>query len=48
MELALNRHENGPEFARVNKGLEEKDGRPTGIASENPILDTMMYEVECC
>ena len=46
MELALNRHENGPEFARVNKGLEEKDGRPTGIAAENPILDTRMYEVE--
>ena len=46
MELALDRHNYGPEFARVNKILKDKDGRPIGIAAENPILDTRMYKVE--
>ena len=46
MELALDRHDDGPEFARVNKRLKDKDGRPIGIAADNPILDTRMYEVE--
>ena len=46
MELALDRHDAGPEFARVKKRLKEKDGRPIGIAADNPILDTRMYEVE--
>ena len=47
MELALDRHDNGPEFARVNRRLKEKYGRPIGIAADNLILDTRMYEVEC-
>ena len=46
MELALDRHTEGPEFARVTKRLKYKEGRPIGIASDNPILDTRMYEVE--
>ena len=46
MKLALYRHDYGPEFARVNKRLTEKDGRPIRIAAYNPILDTRMYEVE--
>ena len=46
MELALGRHNDGPEFLRVNKRLKDKDGIPIGIAAENPILDTRMYEVE--
>ena len=46
MELALDRHDDGPEFARVNKRLKDKDGRPIVIAADNPILDTRMYEVE--
>ena len=46
MELALDRHDDGPEFARVNKILKERYGRPIGIAADNPILDTRMYEVE--
>ena len=46
MELALDRHDDGPEFARVNKRLKYKDGRPIRIAAENPILDIMMYGVE--
>ena len=39
MELALDRHENGPEFARVNKRLKDKDVRPVIIVAENQILD---------
>ena len=46
MELALDRHENGPEFARVNKRLKGKDGITIGIAADNKILDTRMYKVE--
>ena len=46
MELALDRHDDGPEFARVNTRLNEKDGRPIGIAAYNPILDITMYGVE--
>ena len=45
MELALDRHNDGPEFARVNKILKYKYGIPIGIAADNPILDTMMYKV---
>ena len=46
MELVLDMNYNGPEFARVKKILKDKDGRLIGIASENPILDTRIYEVE--
>jgi hypothetical protein len=46
MELALERQGDGPEFARVTKRLKDKDGRPIGTASDNPILDSRMYEVE--
>ena len=46
MELAPDRHDDEPEFARVNKILKEKNGIPIGIAADNPILDTSMYEVE--
>ena len=46
MELALDRHDDGPEFARVNNRLKDKDVIPIGIAADNPILDTRMYEVE--
>ena len=46
MEIAIDRHDDGPEFARVTKRLKDKDGLPIGKASENPILDTRMYEVE--
>ena len=45
MELALDRHDNGPEFARVNSRLKGKYGRPIVIAADNAILDTKMYEV---
>ena len=46
MELALDRHDDESELARVKNILKEKDGRPIGIAADNPILYTRMYEVE--
>ena len=46
MELSLDRQSDGPEFSRVTKRLKDKEGRSIGIASDNPILDTWMYEVE--
>ena len=46
MELSLDRQSDGPEFARVTKRPKDKEGRSIGISSENPILDTRMYEVE--
>ena len=42
MKLALDRHEDGPEFERFNKRLKDKDGRLIRIAEDNPILDTRM------
>ena len=44
--LALPRDGEGPEYARVTKGLRDKDGMPVGTANDNPILDTRVYEVE--
>ena len=46
MQIAMERTDNGPDFARVAKRLKDKDSRPFGIASYNPILDTRIYEVE--
>ena len=46
MELDLDRQGEGPEFARVTKRLKDKDERPIGTASKNPILDFRMYKVE--
>ena len=48
MDLALpNRVEPDPQFARVTKCLHSVNGLPIGKASENPILDTRMYQIEC-
>ena len=33
-----------PYFARVKKILKDANGRPTGVANDNPILDSIMYE----
>ena len=46
MELAMDRHNNGPEFARVKKRSNDKDIRPIVIAADNQILGTRMYKVE--
>ena len=44
MELAIDRGEYGPTFARITKQLKDAEGRPIGVANYNPILDTRMYE----
>ena len=36
----------GPSFAKVTKRLRDANGIPIGTASDNPILDTRLYEVE--
>jgi len=46
MELALPRDDEGPSFARVKKRLKDADGLPVGVANNNPILDTRIFEVE--
>ena len=46
MELALDRGGEHPEYAKVTKRMRDKDGLPIGTASDNPILDSRMYEVE--
>ena len=46
MEMVLDRGGEQPEYAKVKKRLKENQGRPIGTASDNPILDTRMYEVE--
>ena len=46
MELALDWGGKQPEYARVKKRLKDNQGRPIGIALDNPIVDTRMYEVE--
>ena len=45
-ELAMRRYEDGPEFSEVTKHLRDKDGLTIGRAYNNPILDTIMYEVD--
>ena len=44
MELSLDRQNNGTEFARYNKIVNDKYGRPIIIAADKPILDTRMYK----
>lgn len=46
MDLALSRDCDGPEFACVTKRLRDKDGFPIGTEDENPILYSLLYEVE--
>ena len=47
MELAIPRGDNpNPQYAKVTKRLRYADGIPIGMANENPILDSRMYEVE--
>ena len=46
MELTLDRGGDRPELARVKKRLKDANGRPIGVANDNPILDSRMYEVE--
>jgi len=46
MEVALPREDDGPTFAKVTKRLRDANGVPIGVANDNPILDTRVYEVE--
>ena len=47
MELAIPQGESlEPRLARATKRLKDANGLPIGLANENPILDTRMYEVE--
>ena len=46
MEVALPRKDDGSTFAKVTKRLRDANGIPIGVANDNPILDTRVYEVE--
>ena len=47
MELGLNRgEEEGLQFARIKIGAVDEYGKPIGIPSNNPILDSRQYEIE--
>ena len=46
MELTLDQRGDRPEFTRVRKILKYENVRPIGVANDNPILDSQMYEVE--
>ena len=46
MEVALPRNTEGPDFACVIKRLKDANVLPIGTANENPIQDTIVYEVE--
>ena len=46
MEVGVPRDDDGPTFARVTKRLRDANRLPIGVANDNPILDTRMYEVE--
>ena len=47
MELVVPRGDNpNPQYAKVIKRLRDADSIPIGMANENPILDSHMYEVE--
>ena len=46
MELTLDQGGDRPEFTRVKKRLKDTNGMPTGVANDNHILDSRMYEVK--
>ena len=46
MEIAIDRHDDGPKSAKVTKRLKDKDGLTIGIVYQNPVLDTRMDKVE--
>ena len=48
MELILDRGGYRPEFARLKKILKDANERPIGVANDNPILVSIMYEVKYC
>ena len=45
-DIALTRYGEGTEFSKVKKCLWGENGIPIGRNHDNPILDTIVYEVE--
>ena len=48
MELKLDRGGDRTEFARVKKTMKDANRIPIGVANDNPILYSRMYEVKYC
>ena len=46
MELVLPKDGESAQFAKVTKRLRDANGLPIGVAHDNPMLDTRIYEVE--
>ena len=46
MEIAFDRGDDSPSFAKVTKRLRDAQGLPIGTANDNPILDARIYEVK--
>ena len=46
MELALPKDGESAHFAKVTKRIRDANGLPIGVAHDNPMLDTIIYEVE--
>ena len=46
MQLGFNREEEGYRLGRVKQRVIDVDGKPIGLSSNNPLLDTRQYEVE--
>ena len=46
MRILLDRGGNKPEMATVKKRLRDEDGNPIGVAHENPVVDTRLYQIE--
>ena len=46
MELALPKYSESAHFAKVAKGLIDANKLPIGVAHDNPMLDTRIYEVK--
>ena len=46
MDIALTRYGEVPKFSKVTKLLRYANGIPIGRSHDNPMLDTIVYEVE--
>ena len=46
MELALEKEGDHPQLDMVVKGSKDNEGNVIGLANQNPIMDTIMYEVQ--
>ena len=46
MQILMDRGGNEPELAKVIKRLRDEDGNPIGVAHDNPLVDTRLYEIE--